>query len=357
MGVDFTVVGARARGLRTRFFTRRELEALAGTEPAQLARSLGRSPRLAPAPPEGTSPLELEPPHQGSARGAANGRLIRLEQSVRRTASRHLALLARWAQGESPALEVFFADQDRKSLRALLRGAVQGAPASDRLAGTVPTRTLPNRALEELARLPTPAYVVAALVVLGHPDAHRLLPAAARTGPALLDLELELARGFAQRAGAAARRGDPNLRRFVERRLDVTLAQRALLLAAEAGGEDAERFFVAGGRALTLGPFLEVAGAGAAAGPTLSRLLAGTALAALAAGAQADPVKLEARWLPDELARQRAQERLDPLCSATVLGTLLRLSAQTMDLRRLLLGTAAGAPATTLRSALATPWS
>jgi len=338
MSADFTVIGARARGLQTRFFTRRELEDLAGLEHATLGRTLARSPHFVEAPPETASALELE-------------------QATRRTAARHLGLLARWSDPTSPALEIFFADQDRRNLRALLRGAIQGAPAAERLAATVPTPTLPNRALVELADLPTAAEVVGLLVVLSHPDARRLLPHARQTGPELLELELALAQGFAERALAAARCGDANLLRHVEHRIDVTNAQRALLLAGELRDVDAERFFVEGGRALPKPAFLQVATAQpATAGGLLSKVLAGTDLAQLATDALGDPVRLEALWLRFELEQQRAAARLDPLGSATVLQVLLRLLAQSLDLRRLILGAAAGAPASTLRPGLVTPW-
>lgn len=339
MSADFTVIGARARGLQTRFFTRRELEDLAALDRVVLGRTLARSPRFVEAPPEAATAPELE-------------------QAVRRTAARHLALLARWAEPVSPALELFFADQDRRNLRALLRGAIQGAPAADRLAATVPTPALPNRALLALARAPAPADVVGLLILLSHPDARRLLPHAEQTGPELLELELALAQGFAERALAAARRGDANLQRFVQRRLDVTNAQRALLLAGELPDADAERFFVAGGRALPERAFLAVAAAQpATAGGVLSKVLAGTDLAKLAADALGDPVRLEALWLRFELQQQREAGRLDPLGSAAVMQVLLRLLAQTLDLRRLILGAAAGAPASTLRPGLVTPWS
>lgn len=339
MSADFTVIGARARGLQTRFFTRRELEDLAALDRVTLGRTLARSPRFVEAPPEAATAFELE-------------------QATRRTAARHLALLARWTEPLSPALELFFADQDRRNLRALLRGAIQGAPAADRLAATVPTPSLPNRALLELAHLPTPADVVGLLVVLSHPDARRLLPHATRTGAELLELELALDQGFAERALAAARRGDDPLRGYVARRLDVTNAQRALLLAGEVRDVDAERLFVEGGQALAREAFLEVATAKPAlAGAALTKALAGTALEELAAAALGDPVRLEALWLRSELDAQRAAARLDPLGSATVMRVLLRLLAQSLDLRRLVLGAAAGAPASTLRPGLVTPWS
>ena len=153
---DFTPVGVRARGLLAHLLSRAELEALAGADGPSLARGLARSGRL-------LGPV-------GDTAQAAE-----LERAMRETTKRHLATLARW-DGAAPVLEVFAADQDRRSVRALLRGALQAAPTERRLSGLVPTASLPERVLAELARQPTPADVVAHLFALGHPDADRLLP-------------------------------------------------------------------------------------------------------------------------------------------------------------------------------------
>jgi hypothetical protein len=54
---------------------------------------------------------------------------------------------------------------------------------------------------------------------------------------------------------------------------------------------------------------------------------------------------------------QRRAARLDPLGSAPFVLFLLRLQAQSTDLRRLAWGAALGAPADLLRSELVTSWS
>ena len=158
---DFVAVGARARGLRAHLFTRAELEKLAAED--SVARGLARSGKLVAGP-------------------ADTAQTDELERAVRLTAKAHLATIARW-EGAAPVLEAFAAEQDRRSLRALLRGAQQAAPSERRLAGLVPTSTLPERLLSSLARLPTPADIVSHLVSVNHPDAGRLFLLTRRRSP------------------------------------------------------------------------------------------------------------------------------------------------------------------------------
>ena len=210
--LDLPTLDARARGLAARLLSRAELEEMAGApNVAALARELERRGRSRFGP-------IAQPPTAAA-----------LESVARHAAARTLRILSVWAGSES-ALDVFYADLDRRALRALLRGALQSAPADARLAGLLPTPRLPERALSALARQPTPAKVVAQLVLLGHPDADRLLPLAARTQPVLLDLERALVCSYAERSLRAARAGDRNLREVVRSRIDVCNMQMALAL-------------------------------------------------------------------------------------------------------------------------------
>jgi hypothetical protein len=338
---NFTPVNARARGLAAHLFTRAELEALAAAEPGQLPRALNRSGKLHLPVNDQAGPPELE-------------------QAVRATVKRHQATLARWA-GAAPLLAVFDADQDLRSLRALLRGAQQAAPAAARLSGLLPTAALPERALAELARQPTAALVASHLLVLGHPDAPGLVALTAHQAqPDLFALDLQLVQGFAARARAAARRGDANLRGFVACRLDVCNAQAALLL----GGcpeVDPARCFVPGGAHLEAPVFTAAAKAGspAEASRVLREALAGTPLEGLvpplAVGAALGS-QVEQRGLTSLLEAQRRAARARPLCSAPALLVLLRLDAMSRDVRRLAWGSELGAPASLVRPELVTPW-
>ena len=166
---SLTVLGTRARGLATHLFGRADLEALSRLgDVAAIARTLTRSGRLSEPIAEPATPPEID-------------------RAVRKAAARHVATLARWCQAV-PLLDVFYADQERKALRALVRGALQGAPSTARLAGLVPTPTLPERALLELSRQPTCARVIAELLAVGHPDAPELRPLVAAAEPVLLEL-------------------------------------------------------------------------------------------------------------------------------------------------------------------------
>lgn len=339
-GFDLTALVARARGLRTRLVARGVLDELADASDVQsLARGLARQ-----------GPW-LEPVEQPVTWG-------RVEAAVRRTAARHLRVLATWARA-CPLLDIFYADQDRRSLRALLRGALEGASVDERLAGLLATPRLPERLLEVLARQPTAARVVAQLVLARHPDAAMLTPVATRAHPAVLEVEHALVAAFADRSVAAARSGDENLRQFVRTRVDVCNMQMALSVAGRPRDVAPDMQFTDGGAALDRRAFASACDAPSAgeASERMRRALAGTALQELASLAGGDPVRLEDVATRRALEHQRRQERLDPLGSAPLVSFLLRLQAQTMDIQRLVGGVTLGAPASVIRAALVTPWS
>ena len=180
-------LNARARGLGTHLLSGPQLNALAmAADIAALGEALRRL----------GYPLE-----EGAASPGA------LELALRRMAAGRLHILARWCGPRVGVLAVWFEDEDRRSLRAMLRGAVQHAPADTRLAGLVPTPALPERALRELANQPTPAAVAALLTAWRNPYGSALLAAASVAQPDLFTLEILVNRTFAQRATRAARGG------------------------------------------------------------------------------------------------------------------------------------------------------
>lgn len=331
---DFVAVGARARGLRAHLFTRAELEKLAAED--SLAKALGRSGKLVATLSDAAATAEFE-------------------HAVRQTAQRHLATLSRW-EGAAPLVEVFAAEQDRRSLRALVRGAQQAAPAERRLAGLMPTPTLPERLLTELARLPTPAEVVSHLVSVNHPDAGRLFELThQKAQPDLFAIDLALVQGFGARSRRAT--GDEPLRRFIAHRLDVSNVQAAVMLES-AREVEPERCFVEGGAVLTREAFVELARArsSAEAGVILRRVLSGTPLSKLSEGL-VDGVTLERAGFSLLLDEQRRAAREQPLSSAPAMAFLLLLDAMLRDLRRIVWGLALGAPPGLIRPELVTPWS
>ncbi|GMU58296.1 MAG: hypothetical protein AMXMBFR34_00590 [Myxococcaceae bacterium] len=331
---------SRARGLATHLIGREALESLADAPDfPSFCRALARSARLEPL---GEAPD-----------------IAAVELAVRRTASLALRTLSRWQEASPGVLDVFFAEQERRALRAFLRGALQGAPAEARLSGLLPTPRLPERALEELARQPTPKEVVLHLVWLGHPDASRLLPLVAKAQPEPFTLEVALLQGLAERAGRAAKESDAALQEFVAARVDLGNAQDALLLNGGPRDVDAEKCFVDGGRWLSKDTFLVIAQAPSrpAALDACRKALAGSPLSEAFPVGSDDAARVERNALAQSLARLQVAVRVDPLCSAVLLRFLLTLEAQSRDLRTLAWGVLFNAPPALRRQDLVTPWS
>jgi len=340
MRTDYAPLDARARGIAQHLCSREELERWAALpDPQTLARALESSGRLAAPLPE--------------AAGAAD-----IEEAQRRTVADYLARLGRWAAPANPVLDAFYAEQERRCLRALVRGALQAAPAEARLAGLLPTPRLPVPVLAEFAQARTPREIAMRLLVLGDPHAEALaaLTAQARVDP--LDVELALARVLAERWRRAAKEGDAALRECIRTRIDLTNAQAALELAGSPTDSAAPALFIDGGRTLDHETFLCAATAASseAAAATLARKFAGSALSRLFARPPDDPAQLGVDGLVHMIGALRRKSRVEPLGSAPVQLLLARLDAQSADIRRLAWGLALGVPPAALRNALVTPW-
>jgi vacuolar-type H+-ATPase subunit C/Vma6 len=338
MSAELALV-ARARGLATHLLGREALESLAdAADLPSFARALERTGRLEPL---GEAPD-----------------VSAIERSVRRTAAKYLHTLARWQESSPGVLQVFFAEQERRALRAFLRGAIQGAPAEARLAGLLPTPLLPTRALEVLARQPTPKDVVLQLVLLRHPDAQRLLPLTAKAHPEVFALEVALLRGLVERAGQAAKAGDELLRDFVMERADLGNAQNALLLGGGPRDVDAATCFVDGGHWLSKDTFVTMAQAPSrpAALEACRKAFANSPLADAFPVGLDDAARVERRSLASTLERLAKASRAAPLGSATLLRFLLRLDAQSRDVRTLAWGAVLQAPTALKRQDLVSPW-
>lgn len=335
MSTSWGDLNARARGLATHLASRASLE--------QLAESPDLSTLSRDCVTTGVLPAE---PEQRSALG--------LELAFRRAAARHFQLLVRWMGPRTEPLRFVLEDEDRRSLRALLRGAAAGVAAETRLAGLIPTPSLPERLLEELARQPRCRDVVALLVVWRHPYGSPLLAAVASDPPDLFKLECELNRTFARRASDGARHGGKALRAFVEEAIDLENLRGGLVLAASELERSPDEAFLPGGRRLTIDRF-RAAARTRNLGQAADLLAAGfgeTAIARLARQHAADPRALESALLRYRVERLQQQARLDPLGPAPLLGYLLRLQAQAMSLRLLLWGAALGVPPALRRDSL-----
>jgi vacuolar-type H+-ATPase subunit C/Vma6 len=319
---------ARARGLSTHLLGRAALESLAATpDVAALGAALRRRGYLAAA----VAPTTV----------AAD-----LERAIRRVVEDRLRTLARWCGPRAEVLAVVFEDEDRRSVRALLRGAVAGAAPALRVAGTMPTPALPARALEEMARLGSPQEVAAMLAALGSPYGAALVAEARSPRPDLFRLATALDRTFAARAIRQARRGDRHLRGFAQETIDLENAAAALVLAAEAADREPAERFVPGGRVLGAGPFAEASAARtpAEAARRLAGAFAGTPYAAaLLAAAEEAPSAPERALLAARVRLLSRAARQAPLSSAPVLAYLLGLRAETIDLAAILWTAALGA--------------
>jgi vacuolar-type H+-ATPase subunit C/Vma6 len=321
---------ARVRGLRTHLLSRLQLSELARSpDIAHLARAIGES----------------YAPEIAAVTGAT---AEQLEVAVRRVAARYVDILGRWSGDRNRALAPLLLDEDRRSVRALIRGAVAGSPPAERLAGLVPTPTLGESALEELARQPSAGRVAALLTVWGHPYGAPLITEAQAPQPDLLNLDLQLNETYARHAGRAVREagaGDAvrrDLREYLQQTIDLENVSTALQLAAQRSSTDPGRFFTPGGRALERSAFLAAALASdpAAAKSALARALRETALVRVVAANDS----FETAALRAELDRSAAAAREHPLGAAPVIAFLVRLRAEVRDLRSIIWRVASGAP-------------
>jgi vacuolar-type H+-ATPase subunit C/Vma6 len=273
-----------------------------------------------------------------------------LELAVRRAAARYVRIVARWAGTRARYLAPLFMDEDRRSVRACVRGAAAATPHAERLAGLVPTPTLPERALEELARQRSVADVVALLVLWGHPFGAALLDEARRAHPDLFRLDLLLNLEFATYAARAVRRAPlgnsvrRDLRTWLHEILDLENAFTAVGLAAQRSSTDRSQFFIPGGRALDRATFLRAASAANAtsAASILARALRSTSLAAVFGASLLRPVEDTA--LVATLQRTLVAARRSPLGAAPVIAFFTRLRAEVRDLRLIIWRAALGAP-------------
>jgi vacuolar-type H+-ATPase subunit C/Vma6 len=236
---------------------------------------------------------------------------------------------------------VSFEDEDRRSVRTVLRGAVAGSPARERLAGLLPTPGLPERALEQLASLAAPGEIAAQLAVWGHPFGPALLSASAADHPDLTRIELALHRCFAGRAVRGARQGGRALRVYVAESIDLLNAEAMLELAA--GGHELvpQEVILDGGRGLTRPVLAAAAGAGSAARDLLASAVRGTDLAPML---EAISTAGELELLQARIAAWRRRALADPVGIAPLLEYLLRLRAETVQLHWLIWSAALGMP-------------
>ena len=270
-----------------------------------------------------------------------------VELGVRRWAAAAMRTLARWTGSRRDALPLVFDEEDRRSLRAILRGAMQHAPAARRLGGLIPTPSLPELALEELAAAATIPAAVSLLVAWCHPFATELADATASVQPDALAIDLALSRALARRAvEAAARSHDRGVRRFVRETIDIENGVTAVVTSAAKRDIAARELHLAGGAKVTLDIFEAAVNEAtpAMAGVRIAAALAETPYAAPFRDAAGDPATME-----DELFRRRLQHLVDrvrraPLTALTPILFVYRLRAQVFDLQRIIWTVALNGP-------------
>lgn len=332
-------VNARARGLGTRLLNRPALERLAGAAGMRGVAD-GLAARGFPVP--GEEPGRRRPEV--------------LEAVVRRLAGDRTALLLRWLGPRAEVVRVLFEAEERRSVRALLRGAAAGAPPAERTAGLVPTPALPASALEDLARARDPTGVVEGLLARDHPFGEALRGGGDGEAPGLLEAERRLAAAFAARAVSAVPRREPGLRRFVERTVDLENAWTALLWDGAPEEPPAEGFFLEGGRVLDRERFRGILSGESSEErrSVLARAFGETPLGRAFGRSVPDPGALEGPALRARIREERAAALREPLGPAPLLLYALRLRAEAFDLRRIVWGVALGAPSAEVGAELVT---
>jgi vacuolar-type H+-ATPase subunit C/Vma6 len=316
----------RARGLSGHLLSRVTLRTLAAADDRRaLSDALARIGYLA-------FPPNAPPPDDRA-----------IEHAIRRVAARRFDLLERWSRDCDDVLAPVIEDEDRRSIRAVVRGALGTVPPAWRTAGLIPTAALPARALDELALLNDVGAIGAALLALRHPFARVLADQARRERPDLFSLEQAVVRAWAARAGRAARKGDRSLRHYVERQVDLVNACAARLVAEQRSDAEPEALFVPGGTVVTMDD-LRFAAAAANVEAIRDRLrprVRGTPLAvAVAPGTRApDDAALTAL-----IAEYRTLARREPLGLAPVLLYVMRLRSEHRALQRMLWQLSLGVP-------------
>jgi vacuolar-type H+-ATPase subunit C/Vma6 len=328
--VGWEDLAIRARGLSTHLLDRASLASLAASEGLDaLAAALQRAGYPLPERIGGITADDLE-------------------LAVRRQAASRLQTLARWARNRPAVLAVVFEDEERRSVRALVRGAIQGAPAELRLAGLIPTPALPERALRELAEQPAAGAVAVLLTAWGNGYGPALIQHAKATQPNLWAIESTLTATFARRALESARDTRSSVVvDYVRDTVDLENALAALVLAGEQAdtSRSREEAFVAGGRRVSLVAFLAAVAAGNPhdAARRLALAFRPTPLAMAFERAQ-DASDIEERLLRSRILMLRAAARRDPAGAASVLEFALCVRAEVCAVRRVIWGVALRAP-------------
>ncbi|GIW53580.1 MAG: hypothetical protein KatS3mg081_2935 [Gemmatimonadales bacterium] len=343
MKVLWDDVNARARGLGGQLLARKDLELLAR---AGDLRSVGSELRRLGY----LLPQQVEAWDPGS-----------MEMAVRRTAGSRLQTLARWCGPRTAVAAVIFEDQDRRNLRALLRGAMEGAGPEKRLRCVIPTPNLTEAWLRELARENSIDSLVRLLAIRVPVYAEVVASELGREvlEPDLLRFELALSKRFAERAIEGARLAGKTgvLAEYVSGLIDLENVLTVLVAATGGVRIGAAEMFIPGGRRIGKGLFVWALGRPdvAEAASAMARALRGTPFAEPIVQHARDVGLLERVLLGARIRHLKALAIREPLGPAPLLLYHLRLQAQVADLQAVIWGAALGAPFEIVAAELATP--
>jgi vacuolar-type H+-ATPase subunit C/Vma6 len=326
MRTDWSDVNARVAGLTTRLLSPRTLRELRATRSlSEFVARLAATRALASAP-------------------AADAPVAAIEEGVRRVAADRLRLLERWLGPRRDAVRVVYEDEERRAVRALLRGAAQGAPPEQRVAGLLPTTVLDETTLARLEKCADPPAVLAVLESIGHPFATDLRDVGVGATTDLYRLELALDRAFARRARTASRH--PGLSTYVTRVLDLRNAWAALLTPPGRAILSRPDPFVEGGRLLDRGALADIASRGDVG--ERRRLLAerfrGSGLSGVFEPSSGELASLERMALEALIREQDKARRRDPSGPLALVVYTLRLRRELLELGGVLWGLALGRP-------------
>jgi vacuolar-type H+-ATPase subunit C/Vma6 len=280
---------------------------------------------------------------------------VMLDRQARRMAAGRISVLARWADHRVPLLAPLIEDEDRRSLRAIIRGILGATPVESRTSGLIPTPALPEAALAELAAQPTVAAIATLLTAWGSEYGAAILRESERQHPDAFALQTALDRVFFTHASRAARKVGEPLRCYVRLMIDLENAWTALAGAAGQLERDAQLLFIEGGESVTREQFTTMINA-AAPTPALALLLHNTESELL----RSSLTTRQPWWNAEDgalaalLTHYRQTSRLHPLAADTVILCLLRVRAEARDLARLIWGIVLGVPRDQLIAELVT---
>jgi|GEM_PF-6673405 len=236
------------------------------------------------------------------------------ETTARDRVAAELATLARWG-GDDPVVAALILDEDRRSVRALVRGLAGNVAPQLRRAGTIATPTLPSATIAMLSTVSSLEILAGALARRGHPLAAPL--AIESSGHIdLLAIEVALSRTFITASDATRERAFGIYRGQL---IDAENASTALLVAARGRSMSPAKVLLEGGTR-DLAPACRESLDRAR--ELVAHAFAGTPIAA--AVFATSPSALEDATLEWQFETQARLRRVEPAGTAAVIHAVLR---------------------------------